>query len=180
MFSRVTACASAAVLLLAAAACTTGQSTSPARTVSSAPQTPAPSHVPQFSGDQLKSALLPGADFPPGYSVAPNSGWDTGKLGADTMKYSLGAMSCNSFFVNFNTPGFGEDAMVSYAVDNPAAPNPLTVPAFSEGIRQFSNATGARAYFWPLGNRRPVPDVHRRRPIRHFPGPHRILADTAS
>jgi hypothetical protein len=99
----------------------------------------------QVDGTQLKAALLPLSDFPPGYAVsdAVDSG---GRLEAAPAKYTVATMSCSSWEQEFSRQGFGETAVANDSV-GPSSLNLAEVTGYGQLVYQFRTASAASSFF---------------------------------
>ena len=115
-----------------------------------APSALASTHGPvQVTGKQLKSALLPTADFQPGYSVidAANSG---GKLEHGTL-FHLPSMSCRTFWPLAGvTRGFGETAFATDLIGAKQGTLPSVFEVFSQAVYQFASTRTASTFLSQL------------------------------
>jgi hypothetical protein len=72
----------------------------------------------QFTGRQLKAALLPASDFVPGYTAALEA--DSGRRLEHVSLFTVRSMSCPDFwFFIRESYGFGETAFATDVVSNP-------------------------------------------------------------
>ena len=112
----------------------------PAATASSGPA--------QFTGRQLKAALLPASDFVAGYTTPVEN--DTGRHLEHFTLYSLHSMSCQSFWLNIGRGyGFGDTAFASALVEDlTGALSPEEI--FEESIYQFASTHAAASFFSQL------------------------------
>jgi len=99
----------------------------------------------QVDGTQLKAALLPLSDFPPGYAVS-NAADSGGRLEAAPAKYNLATMSCSSWEQEFGRQGFGETAVAIGSV-SPSSPNLTEITGYGQLVYQFRTAGAASSFF---------------------------------
>jgi hypothetical protein len=109
----------------------------PAATASSGPA--------QFTGRQLKTALLPPADFVAGYTVANET--DSGGHLEHSTVFNVKSMSCKNFWLFIGeTPGFGETAFAADLVlDKTATLSPEEF--FEQSVYQFASTGAASSFF---------------------------------
>jgi hypothetical protein len=115
-----------------------------------APTALASTHGPvQVTGKQLKSALLPAADFAAGYGVvaAANSG---GALEHGTV-FHLSSMRCRVFWPLVGTTrGFGETAFATDLIGVRKGTIPSVLAIFSQSVYQFASTRTASAFLSQL------------------------------
>jgi PknH-like extracellular domain len=118
-----------------------------------APSALASTHGPvQVTGKQLKSALLPTADFEAGYGViyAGNSG---GKLEHGTV-FHLSSMSCKTFWPAVGvTRGFGETAFATDLIGVKQGALPSVLETFSQTVYQFASTHTATTFLSQLNTK---------------------------
>jgi hypothetical protein len=101
----------------------------------------------QVTGVQLKSALLPAADFPAGYAVS-NASDSGGHLATAPAKDKLATMSCSAWQQDLGETGFGETAMATDTVGRSNSnPSQLTLSAYGQLVYQFRTTSAASAFF---------------------------------
>jgi hypothetical protein len=112
-----------------------------------APAAQASARSVQVSGNQLKSALLPAADFGRGFKSSPavTSG---GSLLNQPALGRISGLSCASFEVAPGVGTFGQTAYALRAIFNPKpSPDLSTDVVYVESVVQFGSATVAASYF---------------------------------
>ena len=105
----------------------------------------------QVTGKQLKSALLPASDFPPGYAVS--SEIDSGHALQHGSVYKLPSMSCGSFWLAAGipgvAPGFGETAYAGDVVGSTSAAVSV-FEVFQQSVDQFASTHAASSFLSQL------------------------------
>jgi hypothetical protein len=113
-----------------------------------APAAMASSGPVQFTGRQLKAALLPASDFVAGYTSTDES--DSGRHLEHLTVLSLKSMSCSRFWLfSGEVGGFGETAFATDLVeDKTGRLNPQET--FVQSVYQFASTRAAASYFGQL------------------------------
>jgi hypothetical protein len=110
-----------------------------------APAAMASSGPTQFTGRQLKAALLPASDFVAGYTAPAES--DSGRHLEHSTLYNLRSVSCSTFWLFIGEEyGFGETAFAGDLVeDETGTLNPEEI--FDQSIYQFASTNAATSFF---------------------------------
>jgi hypothetical protein len=117
-----------------------------------APSAMAASHGPiQVTGKQLKSALLPGSDFPSGYTASGEH--DSGRSLQHGSVYNLPSMSCKSFWLAASIPGialgFGQTAYAGNLISS-NSDSVSVFEVFQQSVSQFASTRAASTFFSQL------------------------------
>jgi len=103
----------------------------------------------QVTGKQLKSALLPTADFEAGYGVI-DSATSGGKLEHGAI-FHLSSMSCKVFWPAVGlTRGFGETAFATDLIGVKQGTIPSVFELFSQAVYQFASTRTASTFLSQL------------------------------
>jgi hypothetical protein len=102
----------------------------------------------QFTGRQLKTALLPASDFVAGYTSTDES--DSGRHLEHVIVFSLRSMSCSKFWLfSGQVAGFGETAFATNLVEDKTGKlNPQET--FVQSIYQFASTRAAASFYAEL------------------------------
>jgi hypothetical protein len=113
-----------------------------------APAAMASSGPAQFTGRQLKAALLPASDFVAGYTAPVET--DSGRHPEHSTLFNLRSVSCSTFWLFIgNESGFGETAFASDLVeDKTGTLTPEEI--FDQSIYQFASTGAAASFFSQL------------------------------
>jgi hypothetical protein len=99
----------------------------------------------QVTGQQLRSALLPTADFQPGYSVSNEN--DSGRGLEHLTLFNVASMSCHDFWALAGTAsGFGETAFAGDQVLNKPG-TASVVEIFDQSVYQFASTRTAASFY---------------------------------
>jgi len=110
-----------------------------------APAALASSGPAQFTGRQLKAALLPASDFAAGYTTPVEN--DTGRHLEHLTLYTLHSMGCSSFWLNIGRGyGFGDTAFAGALVEDLTG-NLSPSEIFEQSIYQFASTHAAASFF---------------------------------
>jgi hypothetical protein len=102
----------------------------------------------QFTGRQLKTALLPASDFVAGYTSTDES--DSGRHLEHGSLFSLRSMSCSNFWLfSGQEAGFGETAFATDLVEDKTGRLNLQ-ETFVQSIYQFASTRAAALFFGRL------------------------------
>jgi len=110
-----------------------------------APTAMASSGSAQFTGRQLKAALLPASDFVAGYTTPVET--DTGRHLEHLTLFTLRSMSCSMFWLTIGRGyGFGDTAFASALVEDLTGTlSPEEI--FEQSIYQFASTRAATSFF---------------------------------
>ena len=113
-----------------------------------APAAMASSGPAQFTGRQLKAALLPASDFVAGYQASNET--DSGRHLEHFTFFSLRSMKCSSFWLLIGqADGFGNTAFARDQVyDKTGTLNPKEI--FEQSIYQFASTRAAASFYGEL------------------------------